>query len=251
MIPRVYRKFGSVHIDYSFESWNWFWFEGLYRRNQYSRCELNLLQRLLLEAAVATNLLPLCLMSNILNYFYHCVGCGKSWGDFQWLCPLCEMSFLKKIRLRERQISKQITHSYLIEWEKGDGLKPLIHSLKGGGRTSVYKMLTPFWTGSLYSGPIYYPSSGKRDHAFEIASAVGQFHNKEILGLVKKESQKQALLSLKERRKKKFESLSGRVSRANLVDDIVTSGATAESCWRALGQPSKMTVWSLFYRKSL
>ena len=206
-----------------------------------------------IQALVVECFLPCCLaMKNrVLNYLRHCPGCSKSLGSFDWLCLGCESQFYANLSLKTRWIHKNIKHHYLVGWGEGDGNSKLVYSLKGGGQKRVFQRLMPFFKGGAARGPIYFPSKGKRDHAVEIAESFGECWGCSIQPILGMDSKKQALLSRMGRQGRHFLEVSRAPNRVNLVDDIVTTGGTVMGCYRALGQPAKMTVWSLFYRKSL
>ena len=82
-------------------------------------------------------------------------------------------------------------------------------------------------------------------------TVIGNKTSKKTKLLLQKTKNKQARLSRRSRAAQSFWPHPGRHSGALFVDDIVTSGGTAKACYRALGQPAELTVWSLFYRKSL
>ena len=69
--------------------------------------------------------------------------------------------------------------------------------------------------------------------------------------VLRKGKGKQSLKTRLGRRKARFEPQLSSSKGVDFVDDIVTTGATAQACFEALPGSSKMTVWSLFYRKPL
>jgi predicted amidophosphoribosyltransferase len=130
-------------------------------------------------------------------------------------------------------------------------MDPLIHSLKGCGHDRIFSQLIPYLKVHKVGDVIHYPSRGSRDHASELATCFTAYYGGQAQALLKKTDIKQALLRKKERHQRAFIPSSSQPKQAYMIDDIVTSGGTALGCWKALGQPRKMTVWSLFYRKNL
>lgn len=183
-----------------------------------------------------------------------CASCGTSWGTFSWLCSSCEGQWVRRLKLRQRWIDRKIVHYYLVDWSPKDkALSSLVYSLKQGGRRREFdQWISIFPTPSCSSSHIFYPSKGLYDHGQELAESAAAFMgNKQTTPIVKVKGAKQALLGRKARLEQDFRAPFSIRSPVLFVDDIVTTGGTARSCWKALGQPSKMTVWSLFYRKSL
>ncbi len=182
----------------------------------------------------------------------HCASCGRSWGFWDWLCSDCERLWVVKIQRKERRIHKNIRHCYLIDWHPGDRqLSSLVYSLKGAGSYSVFFKYSPCWGAIMGSGPLFYPSRGPADHASDMARALAKSNLRPVQPLLQLGTAKQSRLSRRGRQQRAFSPLVSKYQDVDFVDDIVTSGQTALAAWRALGQPTKMTVWSLFYRKSL
>ncbi len=190
-------------------------------------------------------------MEKWLDYIRHCPRCGKGWGQFHWLCPECEVWLYRRMEIKARVISSAITHFYLFDWQARDTLKPVVHSLKGGGHRRAVKELVYFCRPSSRGAPIYYPKGPNKDHAWNIAQAFAEIEGGEIVGLEALGRKKQSLLPRRARQARRFRALEKRPRTAFFVDDIVTTGATLQAAYRALGQPGKMTVWSLFYRNPL
>ena len=99
---------------------------------------------------------------------------------------------------------------------------------------------------------LFYPSGGRKDHALMLAQKLGNLMGLSPQPLIKqKTTLKQALLKRRERQSIEIKKSSWKESGVLLVDDVVTTGSTVRACYKALNQPSKLVVWSLFYRRSL
>jgi hypothetical protein len=150
-------------------------------------------------------------------------------------------------------IDSRIDHYYLLDWEKEDGLSPLVYSLKGGRCVWAFEFLSPYFRKlqSPRRKRLYYPSKEVEDHAFQLAHQLSLSQGLTPYPLIKTTRKKQSLLRKGERGRVHYFSVRKEWREALFVDDIVTTGSTARACYKALGQPKKMTVWSLFYRKYL
>lgn len=180
-----------------------------------------------------------------------CPSCGGSFGTFSWLCPVCEIHYLKNLRWRHRSLHDNIDHYYLFDWKRDDHLSPLVHSLKGGGHRGAIQELVFSFPKDLEIPIVYYPKGKSKDHAWVLAASIGSMLGGTPCGLIRKTTRKQAFLARNERQTLQFVSVGKPPLRTLFVDDIVTTGSTALAAYRALGQPAKMTVWSLFYRNRL
>ena len=192
------------------------------------------------------------MLESVLNQLRQCPSCGTSWGEIPWLCSSCFRELNRNLRLRHRWINPNLDHYYLFDWTSENGLKPIVHSLKGGRlKWPFYWLSLSFPRQGLGKGPLFYPSRGRPDHASALGESLGARWNRKtqaILGLGKG---KQSLKSRAGRQRARFESLNIGEKHVDFIDDIVTTGGTAMACFEALPRSSKMTVWSLFYRKPL
>lgn len=99
-------------------------------------------------------------------------------------------------------------------------------------------------------GVLVYPSKGPEDHASAWARALGQILGYPTSPLLLVDPQKQARLTRPQRFNRRFSaSLAGK--SVILVDDILTTGATAKAAFVALNRPENFTIWTLFYRPLL
>lgn len=194
-------------------------------------------------------------MEILFKYMRSCAFCGNSWGKVEWLCKGCEENLLKRIEVKNRKISECIEHQYLIDWFPGDSfVNQLVYSLKGPGLIKTYQNLAIIFSSfQEIKAPssLFYPSKGERDHGYQWGVSFSDLFNCSLTPLIKEKSLKQASLSYEEREGLRFQEESYGGQKPCFVDDIVTSGSTAKSAHRALGQPVKLTVWSLFYRRNL
>lgn len=126
----------------------------------------------------------------------------------------------------------------------------LVHSLKGGGRLGVFQKIAPLWPFPRQRQTLYFPDSGRKDHAWELAQSIVMRQGGQTQGLRKVNTGKQALLLRPQRKTVRFESLQSTPSGDAVfwVDDILTTGSTALACWQALRRPSYMAAYTIFFR---
>ena len=212
---------------------------------------------------------------DFLKYIRACPLCQISFKTVEWLCEDCENKIVGQIRHHRHWIDDSIEHHYLFDWgPENQQISRLVHSLKGWGFFKPYKILSkiifkfmidsglktfqnsgkpekPCLTGRKTLKNLFYPSQGQKDHALMLAHNLGVQTGLTPYPLIKqKTSLKQALLKRKDRQSIEIKSTLWKGKKALLVDDVVTTGATAKACWKALNRPEKLVVWSLFYRKN-
>ena len=199
------------------------------------------------------------LRKNILAYFRHCPVCGSDFGFIDWLCSPCMEIFFRKLKASNKEprwLKNSIPVYSLLDWPPEDVFTTkLVYSLKGGGLEEAYTMLAELFL--LKHQPslpdhFFYPSKGHEDHAFQWSKALSKSLCLRQSPLVLEQDGKQALKNRGQRQSLCFKGLKIKDNlKPILVDDIVTSGATALAASKALGQPKSFAVWSIFYRRSL
>ena len=94
-----------------------------------------------------------------------------------------------------------------------------------------------------------------KDHSYYWAEALQKFTKSPIYSVLSQSSShsSQKRKNLLERKQKTFfaEDINTlpKDHQIVFVDDVVTSGATAMSVYKALGQPKQFMIWSIFWRK--
>lgn len=143
-------------------------------------------------------------------------------------------------------------------------MRSWIHSLKGGKNPQdwcwIAQELVRHFGYTLGRFPKVWIVAAPRashhpDHAARFSKALSQILGQPLGPVIyKKSSYKQRFLSRNERLHFQVEipeinTWSATDSEAVLfVDDVLTTGGTAESVYKALGQPSNFFVWTLAYR---
>ena len=153
---------------------------------------------------------------------------------------------------------------FLFVWsedEKGEWVKSLIYFLKSMKYTSAFQRLASLFT--PYKSPlkinstplIFIPAppreKGAKDHAYRWAYCLSQlWQGKLVCALERKTLDPQKTLSLQQRHHIQMKAIEDIDSQSVIIfcDDLVTTGATAQSAWRALGKPSNYFVWAIAYR---
>lgn len=113
----------------------------------------------------------------------------------------------------------------------------------------------------LSSPWLVHPGGAQRDHSWLLAQVLvrllGPVEAQSVVGLRKEESVEggpQKLKSASARRSRRFvyeEKFSGRRLSWVFVDDVITTGSTAQAAYEALGEPESFEVWALICRPKL
>ena len=210
-------------------------------------------------------------------YFRSCALCGKWFGKTDFLCRSCE----KLIRSRCCQttgFSQEFgyPHYYALAWDQKTDflLRPLIYALKGydvaaQGPREVFLQMARFifvkrsQYGSLLPEKgllriIFVPGQKKAGHSFYLAKALEAFlYPKalvcDVFEVLAPTDSVQKSKKKSERRVKRFHLKKSQSpflenDKVILVDDVLTTGATARGVFERLGCPKDFEVWTLAKR---
>jgi predicted amidophosphoribosyltransferase len=211
-----------------------------------------------------------------------CGACSKALGPVDFFCDDC----WRELRARAlrgaslRQAGEQefpVFAAWAWAEENDVYLRPLVYGLKGGwGEAIVEKLVedVSFARASLPMRPreftVVLPPrkpGRERDHAWLFATGFARIWGAPLWdGLAfagacagggpagEASGQSQKRKSAAERRKTRFSAkcpLPRSVDAWVMIDDVVTTGATARAVFEALGRPARFEVWALASRPAL
>ena len=199
----------------------------------------------------------------------NCSICHLSLSPINWLCTRCWKKIKSLYLLPQDMIRKQeeFTHIRLFDWNKENDffIRLFLNSLKKGGPSFIFNQIVwdflhrivqvlPFPKKAVLIPAPTRSQVHLRDHAFCLASSFSYFSGAPIKNpliwlspLGKEQKQK-----VKWERKKRFFYVKENFIRNKeviiFIDDILTTGATAQAAWKALGEPEQFLALTLAWR---
>ena len=207
-------------------------------------------------------------------WFRNCCVCRLAVPPVTWLCAGCWQQLRSFYLHPEDMIREQggLTHARLFDWgEENDFFARLfLNSLKKRKLGFIFESLAKDFlhrflqVRDLPPNTLFVPAPAShqnklKNHALSICHSlshvVGMDSQNPLLILNHMDSkQVQKRKNKKERRKINFgvqESFSVEKRPLVFVDDILTTGATARSAWKALGKPKDFMIFTLSWRRFL
>ncbi len=193
-----------------------------------------------------------------------CYSCGRSISLSEKICPLCLEPILNEISFVRRRRSTHCSHPSLslLSWDgRSQGVCDLVGLVKGKRSKKLIEKLCLQFVSEINfhkNEPLVFVGvegrvHGFRSHSYLMASCLSQIWSRCFVILRHKGAQSpQKKQSVEFRRRTALYSEKGldftRTYKYVFVDDIITSGATAQAAYEALDKPASFEIWTLFDR---
>jgi predicted amidophosphoribosyltransferase len=200
------------------------------------------------------------------SLFRNCKHCGhgicnNNFQGINFFCTRC-WEKLEKHKTQNNFViykTSEISVRSLFIWKEKDSIvRDLIHGLKGGTPWPVLNKLS-LELSSRYEleeeaviVPVPSSKVGEKDHSCQMANIIAENHNLELWNHLEWTNKKtnQKFLNKTERfvNEMKMTAKLSTGKRVILIDDLVTTGATAMAAYKAFKGLNQIEVWSLACR---
>lgn len=193
-----------------------------------------------------------------------CSRCSSSWPPIDLLCETCWRKISPSRKTRPRELfQNSITVLALWDWTpQSSDIGNMVKARKNSRFDLAHRRLAKMYlrdNGEVFVGAqsLVYPTKtpGKKDHTSSLAKAFSdllQIPATEVELMVdegyRHQKQKERLAS---RRAKRIAFKNRPPGPHVMIDDVLTTGATAKAVWRALGKPPHFKVAVLAYKTKL